>query len=309
VTGSGSQPAYIFTPGDIVMNARTGERMLVSAYTGTTQIRILTGGRSFGATAAAAGADSDSIFIIGNVNEEGSGARNINVTKSSKQSNVCQIFKKTIGATGTEIASKLYGGGDLDWQQKKAVVEHPKDIERAFWWGEKNDTATGTNGKPMRATGGILEFITGSNAYVQDQGGVLTAPDMNTFLREGMGYGETKMLFSGGKVIQAINEIARGQLQTKVGDSTYGVKISEWITAWGTVNVVYHPLFVQDYAGYAFLLDLTSFRHRYMEGRNTQLKTNIQAPDVDGECDQLITECGLERKLAAQNALLKNVED
>jgi len=131
---------------------------------------------------------------------------------------------------------------------------------------------------------------------------------MNSFLREAFTYGNsTKMMFAGGLVLQAINEIARGQVQTKTGDTTYGVKISEWMTPFGTVNIVHNPLFVEEYAGYAFMLDMESFRHRYMVDRDTKLMTNVQAPDVDGVVDQYLTECGLERKQAPRHALLKGV--
>lgn len=178
-------------------------------------------------------------------------------------------------------------------------------IERAFWFGQKNaDTST----YARRATGGIDEFLSSGSSYVQNQGGPLTAPDMNNFLREGFTYGNsTKVLFCGGIVLQAINEIARGQILTKTGDTTYGVRISEWQTAFGTVNIVHNPLFVEELAGQAYLLDMECFRYRYMEARDTQLMTNIQAPDVDGEIDQYISEVGLERKQSPRHALLKGV--
>ena len=52
---------------------------------------------------------------------------------------------------------------------------------------------------------------------------------------------------------------------------------------------------------------MEGFRYRYMDGRDTQLQTNIQAPDVDGTVDQYLTEAGLERKQAPRHALLKGV--
>ena len=74
VTGAGTSPAYIFTAGDVILNGRTGERMLVATVAGTTTITVAAAGRAFGTTAAAAGADADSLFIIGNANEENSGS-------------------------------------------------------------------------------------------------------------------------------------------------------------------------------------------------------------------------------------------
>ena len=246
VTGAGSSSGYIFTIGDVVRNSRTGENFLVTAIASATQITVT---RAFGSTAAAAMNAGDGLFIVGNVNEENSGARNVNATRSTPQTNYTQIFKTSIAVSGTEEASTLYGGKDLPYQRAKKGTEHALDIERAFWFGQQKYDVTGTQGHPRRSTGGIDEFITGGNSYVQNQGGPLTAPDMNTFLREAFTYGNsTKMLFAGGIVLQAINEIARGQIQTKTGDTTYGVRISEWQTPFGTVNIVHNPLFVEEFA-------------------------------------------------------------
>ncbi len=309
VTGAGSSSAYIFTVGDVVKNARTGENFLVDTVASATTITVSASGRSFGTTAAATPEVGDSLFIVGNANEEGSTARNINTTRTSKETNYTQIFKRTIGLSGTDRNTRHYGGDELQRLRRVAAIEHAKDIEYAMWFGEKKST-TGANGYPKRATGGILEFINSNNAYVQDQGGPLSATDLNVFLREGFTYGNaTKTLFAGGIVLQAINEIARGQIVTKTGDTSYGLEISKWISPFGTINIVHNPLFVEDYAGYAFLLDLDSFRLRPMKNRDTKLYTNVQANDADGEVDQFITEIGLERKQAARCALLKGVTD
>lgn len=308
VSGAGTVSGRIFTKGDVVMNAKSGERFIVDTSASDTTITVASADRSFGGTAAAAGADGDSLFIIGNVNEENGIARNVNTTLASSQSNYTQIFKTTIALSNTQKASNLYGGGDLPYQRAKKGTEHALDIERAFWFGEKALDQGGTQGHERRATGGIHEFITGGNSYVQNQGGALTAPDFNTFLREGFTYGNsTKVLIAGGIVLQALNEIARGQIQMAPIASSYGMKISQWTTAFGVVNILHNPMFVEDFAGSAYLLDMECFRARYMKGRDTQLQTNIQAPDVDGTVDQYLTEIGLERKQAARHALLKGV--
>lgn len=84
VTGAGSSSAYIFTVGDVVKNARTGENVLVTAITDADTIAVT---RAFGTTAGAAGLASDGLFIVGNVSEENSGARNVNTTRSTSNSN------------------------------------------------------------------------------------------------------------------------------------------------------------------------------------------------------------------------------
>ena len=305
MTGAGSSSAYIFTVGDVIRNARTGENMLVASIATSTTI---TAKRAFGTTPIAAGLAGDGLYIIGNVNEENSGARNVNATQSTPQTNFTQIFKTTIALSNTEREAETYGGKDLPYQRAKKGTEHALDIERAFWFGEKKYDTSGTQGHPRRATGGVNEFVEAGNSYVQNQGGPLTAPDLNTFLREAFTYGnDTKVMFAGGIVIQAINEIARGQIHTKPLETTYGMKISEWQSTFGTINIVHNPLFIEDYAGSAFLLDMECFKYRYMANRDTQLQTNIQAPDADGEVDQYLTEAGLQRAQAPKQGLLKGV--
>jgi len=299
VAGAGSSSAYIFTVGDMIMNARTGERMTVLTIAGATTITVT---RSVGTTAAAAGLVGDGLYIIGNVNAENATARNVNTTRSTAESNYTQIFRTSIAVSGTEKESLLYGPKDLPYLRAKKGTEHALDIERAFWFSEKNASTI------TRNTGGILEFIESSSSYIQNQGGVLTAPDFNTFLREGFTYGDNeKVLFSGGIVLQAINEFARGQIQMKPLAKSYGMQISEYVTPFGRINIIHNPLFVEDFAGYAFLLDMSCFRYRYMNNRDTKLMTNVQAPSTDGEVDEYLTECGLERKQAAKCALLKGV--
>jgi len=306
LTGAGTSSGYIFTVGDTIKNKRTGEVMRVTTVASATSITVA---RSVGATPATAGADGDGLYIIGNTNEENATARNVNTTRSAKETNYTQIFRRTMAVSGTQANSDMYGPRDLPYQRAKLGTEHGLDIERAFWFGEKGAT-TGTNGHPMRATGGILEFIEGGNSYIQDQNGTLTAPDMNTFLREGFTYGDTsKVLVCGGIVLQAINEIARGQLQTKSTDKTYGITIQEWQTTFGKINLIHNPLFVEDYSGYAFLLDLNQFKYVHYNNRDTMLRTNIETPGTDGVVDEYLTEAGLERKQAPYHALLKGIQD
>jgi len=308
VTGAGSSPAYIFTPGDVLMNVKSGERLLVATIASTTTITVASAGRAYGTTAAAAGNDQDSLLIIGNVNEENGGVRNVNSTRLEKVTNYTQIFRNTMAVSGTENESELYGGPDLPHQRKIKGIEHARDVERAFLWGEKKKDTGGTQGKPRRATGGVQEFIESEGAYLQNQNGPLTAPDLEIFIREGFTYGaSSKLLMAGGRVLSALSEIARGQLQTKNGDSTYGLAIQEWVSPHGTVNVVHNPLMIDEFSGWAFLLDLDSFRYAKMRNRDTKLKMNIQAPDIDGQVDEFFTECGLERRGAPRNALLKGV--
>jgi len=167
VAGAGSSSANIFTVGDMILNARTGERMDVATRASTTTI---TANRSFGTTAATAGLVGDGLYIIGNINEENASARNVNTTRSTPETNYTQIFRTSLAVSGTESEADLYGEKDVPYFRAKKGTEHNLDIERAFWWGEKAETTGGTTGYPVRSTGGVLEFIESSQSYIQNQG-------------------------------------------------------------------------------------------------------------------------------------------
>ena len=308
VDGAGTNSAYIFTVGDIVKNAETGENMLVDTVASGTTITIAAGGRAFGTTVAAAGTDDDGLFLVGNVSEENAGARNVNTTRSSKETNYTQIFKTSITVSGTEREANLYGGPDLTYLRAKMGTQHALDIERMFWWGEKKLDTSGTMGHPRRATGGILEWIAASGAYTQDAGGTLTETELNTFLREGFTYGsDSKVMFVGGLVLQVINQFAQTKIEMRPIEKSYGMQIGKWVTAFGEVNLIHNPLFVEAYAGVGFLLDMDCFKYRYMNNRDTKLFTNVQSPDVDGQIDQYVTEVGLQRMQAPKCAYLYGV--
>ncbi|MFA5396324.1 MAG: DUF5309 family protein [Methanogenium sp.] len=309
VTGAGTNSGYVYTVDDIVYNIRTGEKLRVTAVS-TDNITV---DRQYGSTAFAAGAAGDELLIIGTVSEEGSTARNSNSTLIENAYNYTQIFKDSVTLTNSAKATKTYAGNDMKLQRNKVGTKHAYDIEHSMWFGERK-TTTGTNGKRMSLTGGIHEHLNAGNSFVQSQGGLLTAPDFNVFVRESYYYGndtKSKTLFAGSYIISAVNEIALGQIQTKPMETSFGMKVTEWVTPFGAINIVHNPLFVGDLAGRGYLLNLDNYGYRYLEGngesRDTKLTMNVQAPDADGEIDQYLTECGLDRQLAAESSMLLDV--
>ena len=77
------------------------------------------------------------------------------------------------------------------------------------------------------------------------------------------------------------------------------------ITGYGDLKVIYDPLLADGYhTGYGMVIDTDNVRYAYLQGRDTKLNTNIQAPDVDGVIDEYITECSLEVKLPKTHLLI-----
>jgi len=295
--------ATYFTKYDVVKVPRTGETMLVTNVNISTNTLTVT--RSIGSVAAAALVDDDPLVIIGSAMEEGSKARDVNTTSAVENYNLCQIFKTTIGATETLQNTDLYSGDDLVSQRKKKGIEHMVAIERAFLFGEKAIDTSGTH--PRRYTGGILERIA---TNVQDESSsTLTEAEFESFLEMLFKHGSTtKYLFASAKVLSAINLWARGKLQMVPTDKTYGINITRYLSAHGEVLVIKHPLLEGAiYGGMAIGLDMETLTYRFLQNRDTFLKSNVQDPDEDVRKDQYISEVGLEIKQEERAALLKGV--
>lgn len=302
--------AAIFSKFDLIKNTRTGEIMRVTAVDYSTQTLTVT--RGAGATAAAAINDNDWLLVIGPAFEEGSKSGDSNTTKLVKVTNYTQIFKTKFGVTQTENASKLYlsanPGGDLRYLRAKYGIEQAKKIERAYWFNEKKEV-TGPDGKPLRLTGGILEAIIAAGNVQDEAASALTETEFRTFLQNyAFKYGSSeKYFFCGNVVLGYLESFAANKLYIVPSDKTYGVEVRKYQSSFGTLNIIRHPMFENQYAGMGVVLDLSTIKHCTLNGRDTLLETNIQDNDADEEVDQYKTETGLQRVNFEKNALLKGV--
>ena len=302
--------AAIFTKFDLIKNTRTGEIMRVISvdYTGN----ILTVTRGAGATGAAAILDNDWLLVIGPAFEEGSKSGDSNTTKLVKVTNFTQIFKTKFGVTQTENASKLYPSGnpgaDLKYMRAKHGIEQAKKIERAYWFGEKKEV-TGPDGKPLRLSGGILEGIIGVGNVQDEAASGLTEAEFRSFLQNyAFKYGSSeKYFFCGNTILGYLESFATSKMYIVPSDKTYGVQIRQFQSSFGTLNIIRHPMFDNQYAGMGVVLDLSTLKHCPLNGRDTALETNIQDNDADEEVDQYKSECGLLRANFEKNALIKGV--
>ena len=251
-------------------------------------------------------------MVIGPAFEEGSKSGDSNTTKLVKVTNFTQIFKTKFGVTQTENASKLYPSGnpgaDLKYLRAKHGIEQAKKIERAYWFGEKKEV-TGPDGKPLRLSGGILEAVTAAGNVQDEAASALTEPEFRAFLQNyAFKYGSSeKYFFCGNTILGYLESFATSKMYIVPNDKTYGVEIRKFQSSFGTLNIVRHPMFDNQYAGMGVVVDLSTLKHCPLNGRDTNLETNIQDNDADEEVDQYKTEAGLQRVNFEKNALLKGV--
>ena len=272
-----------------------GEPCLVTANDGST----LTITRAYGGGTAATWATSSSLTILGGAAREGDDSESSRSTKKVPQYNFTQIFRDPFGGSATLQKSDLYGPDFLAQEAMERGIEHQKYIELAMFFGKRNGDSSfaGTwddEATPRRTMGGIDEIITTNT----DSFSTITLLQIFNFAEGVFRYGsDTKMWFLALGESSILSSIATNALQVVPPAGTYGINIKQLVTPHGVFNVVAHKLFEgASYSQYGFALDLKYLEYVVLNGRDTTLFTNIQAPDVDGQKNEYLTECTLLRQ-------------
>ena len=291
----------IFSVGDLISIPAYNLIYRITAISTNTLTAI-----QFG-TAVASGtiADNSVVLKMGNAMEENSQAPAAKTTQEVACYNYTQIFRTPVSFSNTELATELYGGKDRAYQRRKKALEHKRDIARAMYFGVRKEDTTGTT--PRRTMGGLLSFLTESTAF-DSSTQPLTYANFNKYVAQPVfSHGsKDKLLIAGPNLMNAINTWAEAKLVTEVDPAaTYGIRVKNLLTGYGDLKVIYDPLLADGYhAGYGMVIDTDNIRYAYLQGRDTKLNTNIQAPDVDGVIDEYITECSLEVKLPKTHLLI-----
>jgi len=293
-----------FKATDTVKVQRTGEVMRVlSVSLGGGTITV---DRSIGATAATALNDNEALLIMANAMAEFTGAPDIRTVQPTNAYNYLQITKTAFGVSGTLEASDLYGGPEQDLQRRENGFIHLEKMEKSIIFGERSEDLTGA--KPVRTTGGILEFIT---TNITPVGGALSQAAFEIFLRNGFRYSNAKrqkLFVCSRLLISVISTWANARLQLVPKDKTFGLAITEYLSPHGRVLLVPHNLLEGAiYGGYGILTDMEELTFRFAKGRDTKLLTGVQLPDEDGLKDMYLTEFGLEFGLEKKHSLMTGV--
>lgn len=231
-----------FTAGTILLVEETDELIFITAVTGTT----LTIERGFGGSTAADITTSHNVQRIGTAYEEGSSKPTSIANLGYPRFNYMQIFRNPWDITGTAQAISTHTGRNpVAKNRKDAALMHGEDIERSLWFGKK--TAGTVNGQPFRTMDGILTQIT-TNVYTQSSN--VTWDDLDNFLQDVFLYNvkgkpNERIAFCGNTVIKVIGKIARldAVIDIVPGQTDFGLKITKWITPWGDISLMTHPLF------------------------------------------------------------------
>lgn len=292
-------------------NTRTGEVMRATANANTTN-NTLTVARAAGGTGTnKAITVGDELVVIGYAAKEGSGKPSVATFDPTTDYNYTQIFKTGTAITGTLKQTYLRTGDKESEMLTKALKNHMADIERTFFFGQRaiEDENTAT---PRRYTGGLFSMIPNvvDAATAFENANAISEYEFDRLLVEELfAWGsKEKVMFCGPRIISNMMEIAKDRWQPTAVDNAYGVSFARYHTFAGDLLVYMHPLFRQipSLTSSGIILDMEHLGYRYMNGRDTQLKRDVQSNDTDGSEHFYITECGLELLQAKPHAIIKN---
>lgn len=243
----------MFVKNQILLVDGTGEHLLVTAVNGN----VLTITRGIGATTPATiTASTHSVQSIGNAHPEASVMPPAITQQGALRINYTQIFRNAWGVSGTAKAVKFKTGNRVANNKRQAAGFHAEDMERAFWFSRKHITAV--DGNPFRIADGLVPQIEqyGGLVTTANSGSVagqIMHSDWEDFLRKIFAYNikgqpNERLVIGGDIAMLQLNNMARldGIQELQAGDNKFGLKMTQTITQFGTVNFMTHPLFVEN---------------------------------------------------------------
>ncbi len=239
--------------------------------------------------------------------------------------NYTQIFRNSLENTRTASKTRLRTGNAVAQAKAEALQLHSVEMERAFFFNPSKYVTTGSNGQPLRVTGGVYSFVasnkwdfravTGMGSTNWCDTAAVAQKTYNwlmTQLEQIFRYGsKEKIAFCGSGVLLGIQTMLTmlGSTQVALTENTssYGFSVTTLTCPFGKLHFKNHPLFTLD-AAYRYdtvILDTKYLKYRFVD--DTSYKPNRGANDLDGEKSEYLTECGLELNFEKSHAILNGL--
>lgn len=302
---------------DVLHVETTGENLLIQSFNSVDNVTVL---RGWGTTAAGAAIAGVGLVRVANNSPQGSSYPTPKSTVVVGQFNLQQITKTSFAFVESATMEQFRGETDpVDYQKQKHLLEHLREIENTIWLGQRfqgtgNTSEFGT--QPQLSAAGIDSFIqTNKTTGV----GALTQSVWENWLQtKAFQYGEilqSKLIVCSAVVANAVQGFAAGKLAPPDPSITkWGVRIQNYQSVLGDVNIVVHPDWRQYYAGRAnnaslggsaYCIEMSTF---YLKGfRTTKYQEALQNPGTDGLVNQYLTEFAPVLKQERRSAKLTGV--
>lgn len=295
---------------NMLVRVNKAEIVRVTATPTTTTVAI---DRAVGETAAAAADAGASLEIIGESYEEGAPAGSIISTIKTNPYNYMDITRTQFGWTGRAMNSEVYGQADAEYERYKKAIEHARVIEKKIIMSERSSSSSGgADSKALTTMRGVLTWI---STNVVDAGGELTELKFDSFCLKGFRFGsKKKLLVACGTLINAINGFAKQRIKTGSMDSRYGLALSEYINAFGNLDLQYHQELANEdiddttgLGGTGILLDIGKMNMYHMPNRYMVHNVDIQTAGYDSEQEEFLSDCTITLALEKEHAKMTGV--
>lgn len=272
------------------------------------------------------------VLVLANANAQGqTGSNEGYYALPTSTGNAAMIMRTPFSFTGTALvtSAKFDESGPYKDKAKKASMRHMIQMELQFIFGEYSKSVDSGTGLPTFTTGGILFFLrlwevgqgntvagvtstypvaastknSDDNKRIININGNLSYDDLSDYFerlfRKGNNMSNDKIAFVGSGFLNSFNKIVKGEITLNSNlpvSDTFGMKVVHATCPFGDVYFKTHPLF-SEYASMrynALFLDVQHFKYRYVQGRDTDIKKNIQPNDADYRKDEWFTEAGFE---------------
>jgi hypothetical protein len=281
-------------PGDLLLNERTNEIVLVTATPLATTLTVV---RAVGTTTAAAVNNGDLWRTIGNAFEEGSVRPSAVSIIATRYVNNTQIFRNSWAVTKTAAAiPQIAGAGYVSESKQDCAALHAMAIEKALFFGQK---FMGTrNGQPFHTMEGIVARVTTAAAgNITTLGATTNWTQLETAMDKTLETvtdpkgGNIRTMFVGGTARRVIHNIARlnATYQIQTTETSWGLQLDMLRTPRGTFEMIEHPLFNayganSTWAKMAVIADLNAFSLAYLR-KTSDAGYNASGALVDNGID------------------------
>lgn len=258
------------------------------------------------------------LLILGSAYEDAANKGTLKNVAESYNSNYTQTVRTPWGFSRRQKHTDLYGGRDPKVIKEQKTTEHAIDMEQIALFGRKfKRSVTNSQGTFEETYSGGLEYFLDSGNVWDLQGDTPSLGDFNKALEIYMSEGDGGYINSKGDAKKyLIHGPAWGTLfdswfadriQYRIADQAIQIRVGFIETSHGVIGLLRHPLLMGVNAGMAFLLDFNHIEFKVHEGGDTVLREEIQAPDVDGEEHEFLTDFGLKVENTPAHAIFRNL--
>jgi hypothetical protein len=268
----------------------------------------------------------DGIQVVGNVNAERGVAPPALSYDPVERTNYAGIFRTPHALSRTAMQTNYRTMDALQRSRQHSLLYHGVEMERDFFYSIPINGTDSVTGQPERYTGGLRWFIstyapensddyrynTDFSAKSWIAGGREWLDDK---LRQIFLYGsKRKTAFVGNTALGAIQQLAAdaGYLQLNVVPTRFGWNVREWVTPFGTLELMQHALMSIDLVDTRsmYIIEPNSIRFKFMLDTTFKPDENLfkggeGIMSIDGISEEYITEGLLEFQHAKRFGYLR----